>query len=148
MNVRLEGNWKFLNMPSLVNFERRAIGYDRLFQQLMDMPEKDNQSYPPHNLIKESDTEFKIELALAGFTKEEVKVVQEEQTLTISGNNSDKEGNENILHKGIASRAFSKTFPLHENIEVTEASFENGMVIIKLRQNIPEDKMPKLIEFK
>ena len=148
MNVRLEGNWKFLNMPSLVNLERRAIGYDRLFQQLMDMPEKDNQSYPPHNLIKESDTEFKIELALAGFTKEEVKVVQEEQTLTISGNNSDKEGNENILHKGIASRAFSKTFPLHENIEVTEASFENGMVIIKLRQNIPEDKMPKLIEFK
>ena len=148
MNVRLEGNWKFLNTPSLVNFERRAIGYDRLFQQLMDMPEKDNQSYPPHNLIKESDTEFKIELALAGFTKEEVKVVQEEQTLTISGNNSEKEGNENILHKGIASRAFSKTFPLHENIEVTEASFENGMVIIKLRQNIPEDKMPKLIEFK
>ena len=148
MNVRLEGNWKFLNMPSLVNFERRAIGYDRLFQQLMDMPEKDNQSYPPHNLIKESDTEFKIELALAGFTKEEVKVVQEEQTLTISGNNSEKEGNENILHKGIASRAFSKIFPLHENIEVTEASFENGMVIIKLRQNIPEDKMPKLIEFK
>ena len=148
MNVRLEGNWKFLNMPSLVNFERRAIGYDRLFQQLMDMPEKDNQTYPPHNLIKESDTEFKIELALAGFTKEEVKVVQEEQTLTISGNNSGKEGNENILHKGIASRAFSKIFPLHENIEVTEASFENGMVIIKLRQNIPEDKMPKLIEFK
>jgi molecular chaperone IbpA len=135
-------------MPSLVNFERRAIGYDRLFQQLMDMPEKDNQSYPPHNLIKESDTEFKIELALAGFTKEEVKVVQEEQTLTISGNNSDKEGNENILHKGIASRAFTKTFDLAENIEVTEASFENGMVIIKLRQDIPEDKMPKLIEFK
>jgi len=148
MNVRLEGNWKFLNMPSLVNFERRAIGYDRLFQQLMDMPEKDNQSYPPHNLIKESDTEFKIELALAGFTKEEVKVVQEEQRLTISGNNSDKEGNENILHKGIASRAFTKTFDLAENIEVTEASFENGMVIIKLRQDVPEDKMPKLIEFK
>ena len=148
MNVRLEGNWKFLNMPSLVNFERRAIGYDRLFQQLMDMPEKDNQSYPPHNLIKESDTEFKIELALAGFTKEEVKVVQEEQKLTISGNNSDKEGNENILHKGIASRAFTKTFDLAENIEVTEASFDNGMVIIKLRQDIPEDKMPKLIEFK
>ena len=109
---------------------------------------KDNQTYPPHNLIKESDTEFKIELALAGFTKEEVKVVQEEQTLTISGNNSDKEGNENILHKGIASRAFTKTFDLAENIEVTEASFENGMVIIKLRQDIPEDKMPKLIEFK
>jgi len=148
MNVRLEGNWKFLNMPSLVNFERRAIGYDRLFQQLMDMPEKDNQSYPPHNLIKESDTEFKIELALAGFTKEEVKVVQEEQKLTISGNNSDKEGNENILHKGIASRALTKTFELAENMEVTEASFENGMVIIKLRQDIPEDKMPKLIEFK
>ena len=148
MNVRLEGNWKFLNTPSLVNFERRAIGYDRLFKRIIDMPENDNQSYPPHNLIKESDTEFKIELALAGFSKKEVKVVQEEQRLTISGNNSEEEGNENILHKGIATRSFSQTFPLAENIEVTEASFENGMVIIKLRQDIPEDKMPKLIEFK
>ena len=148
MNVRLEGNWKFLNTPSLVNFERRAIGYDRLFKRIIDMPENDNQSYPPHNLIKESDTEFRIELALAGFSKKEVKVVQEEQRLTISGNNSEEEGNENILHKGIASRAFTKTFDLAENIEVTEASFDNGMVIIKLRQDIPEDKMPKLIEFK
>ena len=148
MNVRLEGNWKFLNTPSLVNFERRAIGYDRLFKRIIDMPENDNQSYPPHNLIKESDTEFRIELALAGFLKKEVKVVQEEQRLTISGNNSEEEGNENILHKGIASRAFTKTFDLAENIEVTEATFENGMVIIKLRQDIPEDKMPKLIEFK
>ena len=148
MNVRLEGNWKFLNTPSLVNFERRAIGYDRLFKRIIDMPENDNQSYPPHNLIKESDTEFKIELALAGFSKKEVKVVQEEQRLTISGNNSEKESNVNILHKGIASRAFTKTFDLAENIEVTEATFENGMVIIKLRQDIPEDKMPKLIEFK
>jgi molecular chaperone IbpA len=148
MNVRLEGNWRFLDVPSLVNFERRAIGYDKLFKRIIDMPENDNQSYPPHNLIKESDTKFKIELALAGFTKKEVKVVQEEQRLTISGNNSEKEGNENILHKGIASRAFTKTFDLAENIEVTEASFENGMVIIKLRQDIPEDKMPKLIKFK
>ena len=148
MNVRLEGNWKFLNTPSLVNFERRAIGYDRLFKRIIDMPENDNQSYPPHNLIKESDTEFRIELALAGFSKKEVRVVQEEQRLTISGNNSEEEGNENILHKGIASRAFTKTFDLAENIEVTEATFENGMVIIKLRQDIPEDKMPKLIEFK
>jgi len=146
--MRLEGDWKFLDVPSLMNFERRAIGYDRLFRSIMDMPENDNQSYPPHNLIKVSDTEFKIELALAGFTEEEVKVVQEEQRLTISGNNSEKEDNENILHKGIASRAFTKTFDLAENIEVTEASFENGMVIIKLKQDIPEDKKPKLIEFK
>jgi molecular chaperone IbpA len=148
MNVRLEGNWKFLNTPSLVNFERRAIGYDRLFKRIIDMPENDNQSYPPHNLIKESDTEFRIELALAGFSKKEVRVVQEEQRLTISGNNSEKEDQENILHKGIASRAFTKIFYLAETIEVTEASFENGMVIIKLRQNIPEDKKPKLIELK
>ena len=81
------------------------------------------------------------------FTEDEVKVVQEEQRLTISGNNSTKEEEENILHKGIASRAFTKTFDLAENIEVTEASFTNGMVIIKLKRNIPEDKMPRLIEF-
>jgi len=148
MNVRLEGNWGFLDTLVINNFQRWAVGYDRLFKAILDAPERDAQSYPPHNFIKESDEEFKIELALAGFKKEDVKVVQEEQKLTISGNNSEKEDQENILHKGIANRAFTKIFYLAENIEVTEATFENGMVIIKLRQDIPEDKMPKLIEFK
>ena len=147
MNVHLEGNWRFLNNPTLSNFQRWAVGYDRLFQAMSDAP-RSEQSYPPHNFIKESDEEFRIELALAGFSKEDVKVVQEEQKLTISGNNSGKETQENILHKGIASRAFTKTFYLAETIEVMEALFENGMVIIKLRQNIPEDKKPKLIELK
>ena len=148
MNVRLEGNWGFLDTLVINNFQRWAVGYDRLFKTMLDAPSRDAQTYPPHNFIKESDEEFKIELALAGFKKEDVKVVQEEQKLTISGNNSEKEDQENILHKGIATRAFTKIFYLAENIEVTEATFENGMVIIKLRQDIPEDKMPKLIEFK
>ena len=147
MNVHLEGNWRFLNNPTLSNFQRWAVGYDRLFQAMSDAP-RSEQGYPPHNFIKESDEEFRIELALAGFSKEDVEVVQKEQKLTISGNNSEKETQENILHKGIAARAFTKTFYLAETIEVMEASFENGMVIIKLRQDIPEDKMPKLIEFK
>jgi molecular chaperone IbpA len=147
MNVHLEGNWRFLNNPTLSNFQRWAVGYDRLFQAMSDAPRSD-QSYPPHNFIRESDEDFRIELALAGFNKEDVKVVQEEQKLTISGNNSEKENQESILHKGIASRAFTKSFYLAETIEVMEALFENGMVIIKLRQNIPEDKKPKLIELK
>ena len=147
MNVHLEGNWRFLNNPTLSNFQRWAVGYDRLFQAMSDAP-RSEQSYPPHNFIRESDEDFRIELALAGFNKKDVKVVQEEQKLTISGNNSGKETQENILHKGIASRAFTKTFYLAETIEVMEALFENGMVIIKLRQNIPEDKKPKLIELK
>jgi len=147
MNVHLEGNWRFLNNPTLSNFQRWAVGYDRLFQAMSDAP-RSEQGYPPHNFIKESDEDFRIELALAGFSKEDVEVVQKEQKLTISGNNSEKENQENILHKGIAARAFTKTFYLAETIEVTEALFENGMVIIKLRQNIPEDKKPKLIELK
>jgi len=147
MNVHLEGNWRFLNNPTLSNFQRWAVGYDRLFQAMSDAP-RSEQSYPPHNFIKESDEEFRIELALAGFNKKDVKVVQEEQKLTISGTNSEKEDQENILHRGIANRAFTKTFYLAETIEVTDALFEDGMVIIKLRQNIPEDKKPKLIELK
>ena len=147
MNVHLEGNWRFLNNPTLSNFQRWAVGYDRLFQAMSDAP-RSEQGYPPHNFIKESDEDFRIELALAGFSKEDVEVVQKEQKLTISGNNSEKETQENILHKGIAARAFTKTFYLAETIEVTEALFENGMVIIKLRQNIPEERKPKLIELK
>jgi len=149
MNVRLEGNWSFRLPPSLEDFHKRAIGYDGLLARIMDIQSNSTfqDKYPPHNLIEVSDTEFRLELALAGFTEDEVKVVQEEQRLTISGNNSAKEEEENILHKGIASRAFTKTFDLAESIEVTEASFTNGMVIIKLKRNIPEDKMPRLIEF-
>jgi len=147
MNVHLEGNWRFLDNPTISNFQRWAVGYDKLFQAISDAPRSD-QSYPPHNVIKESDEYFRIELALAGFSKEDLTVVQEEQKLTISGNNSEKETQENILHKGIARRAFTKTFPLAETIEVTEALFENGMVIIKLRQNIPEERKTKLIELK
>jgi len=148
MNVTLNSDWRFLNTPSLNNFQRWAVGYDRLFNTMVNAPEQDAQSYPPHNILQESDEEFIIELALAGFKREDVRVVQEEQKLTISGSNTDKNKDQNILHKGIANRAFTKTFYLSETIEVKEALFEDGMVIIKLVQNIPEDKKPKLIELK
>jgi len=151
MNVTLEWDKRFSELAphnSFNNFQRWSLGYDKVFRAMVEATKIGSQTYPPHNLIKESETEYRLELAVAGFKQEDVSIVQKELELTISGTNSNKEEEKNVLHKGIASRSFSKTFYLSDRIEVTEASFEDGMIIIKLNQNIPEDKKPKFIEFK
>ena len=149
MNVTLEGNWSFLKSPTAINnFQRWSLGYDKIFRAMLDASEMDSQTYPPHNLIKESENKYRLELAVAGFKKEDVNVIQKELELTISGTNSNKDEEENILHKGIASRSFSKTFYLSERIEVIEASFKDGMIIIKLEDIIPDIEKPKFIELK
>ena len=150
MNVTLEDGWGFLDSPqtALNNFQRWSLGYDKILRTIVEASEIGSQTYPPHNLIKESENEYRLELAVAGFKKEDVSIVQKELELSISGNNSSKDEEETVLHKGIANRSFSKTFYLSDKIEVTEASFEDGMIIIKLNQFIPEDKRPKFIEFK
>jgi len=156
MNVHLEGNWNFLpeetNKEKIErafnNFQQWSLGYDRIFGAMLDTQKMDSQNYPPHNLIKESENKYRLELAVAGFKKEDVKIIQKELELTISGNNSNKDKEEDILHKGIANRSFSKAFYLSERIEVIEASFEDGMIIIQLEDVIPESEKPKFIEFK
>ena len=149
MNVSLEGDWKIFSTPSLSNFDRWSVGYSNLFDTLRAIPEKSPATYPPHNIIKKSDNEFSIELALAGFKKEDVEVVLKEDRLTVSGDNSSKENEkETVLYKGVASRSFNKTFYLAETIEVSDAVFKDGMVIINLKQNIPENKNPKVIPLK
>lgn len=107
-------------------------------------------NYPPHNVVAVDDDEFWLEFAIAGFTKKDIKVVVEKNILHISGERKDKELPEGAkyVHKGIATRKFSRSFVLPEWYEVTHAGVEDGILYVNLLKNVPEEKKPKVIEVK
>ena len=136
------------NHPFFSNFSNWAIGHDKLFNEMVrivdNVPYPSAGSYPPHNLIKDGDGQYTIELATAGFDKEELEVKTESDKLTISGKKTKEEDDKKIVHKGIAKRPFSKSFILAEDVVVNDASFNNGMLTINLQKIIPEEKKEKI----
>jgi molecular chaperone IbpA len=123
------------------------IGFGRDIQRMKDNTEIFSTNYPPHNLIKINEDSYLIELAVSGFSKEEVDV-------NVSGNQLEVHGlknNENetsFIHKGIASRNFRKFFALGEYMEVTGAEMKDGMLSITVNRIVPEEKKPKTIKIK
>ena len=94
---------------------------------------------------KHLESNYKIELAVAGFKKDELSIQLKDNTLTIKGESNSKNSNGDYLHKNIARRSFSKDFTLAENIEVGDAEFEDGVLSVSLTHNIPEEQRPKEI---
>ena len=130
------------------NINRYAIGFDHLMDHLVSLHTNNNlttNEYPPYDIIKEGESNYKIELAVAGFKKDELSIQLKDNTLTIKGESNSKNSNGDYLHKNIARRSFSKDFTLAENIEVGEASFEDGVLSVSLTHNIPEEQRPKEI---
>jgi molecular chaperone IbpA len=114
----------------------------------MSAGSKSLPTYPPYNVIRDGD-QYTIEVALAGIDKKDLAVEAQENTLSISyeSSNKDEEG-ENKLYRGIAQRSFRRQFSLSEDVEVTGATFKNGLLKIDLERIIPEEKRPKLIKIK
>lgn len=130
------------------NINRYAIGFDHLMDHLVALHSNNNlttNEYPPYDIIKEGESDYKIELAVAGFKKHELSIQLKDNTLTIKGESDSKTSNGDYLHKNIARRSFSKDFSLAENIEIGEASFEDGVLGVRLSHNIPEEQRPKEI---
>ena len=130
------------------NINRYAIGFDHLMDHLVTLHSNNNlttNEYPPYDIIKEGENNYKIELAVAGFKKDELSIQLKENTLTIKGETNSKNSNGEYLHKNIARRSFSKGFSLADNIEIGSASFEDGVLSVHLTQNIPEEQRPKEI---
>ena len=136
------------NDPFFSKFSTWAIGHDRLFRDMLNMvektPNRTASSYPPHNLIKNGNGKYVVELAAAGFSKEELEIKTEDGTLTISGRKKEEEDDERFAQKGIAKRPFSKSFHLASDVVVNDVSFKDGMITIDLQQVIPEDKKEKI----
>lgn len=120
---------------------RDAIGMNLYIDRFSNIQ---STTYPPHNIAKISDTEFVIEMALSGFTEKDVSIVVESGVLKVTGS-KDLDYTKNYIHKGIAFRDFEKQFVLNEYVEVTNAEFNNGLLVINLKQVLPESKKPKVI---
>jgi molecular chaperone IbpA len=120
------------------------IGFNREMERLSNVQLSSNQSYPPYNLVKIDDDTYKLSVAVAGFTKEDVKVTVEDGTLLVKGEISEDTEAE-IIHKGIATRKFTRKFALGEYMEVTNAEMKDGMLNIDIVRILPEEKKPKVI---
>mgnify|MGYP003339815354 CR=1 FL=1 len=124
------------------------IGFNKELSRLSNIHrEATRQSYPPYDLIKIDEDTYKLSLAVAGFSKNEIEVSMDNGSLVVKGEKTDETSNE-VLHKGIATRKFTRTFALGEYMEVTGAEFENGMLSITIERIIPEEKKPKQIKIK
>lgn len=113
-------------------------------------PSTRNESFPPFNIKQVNDETRVLELALAGFNKDEISVEVKNNTLTITGNKKEEHESHNsqYLHRGIATRKFTKVVTLWEYWQVDSASYENGVLSITMTRNVPEEAKPKAIEIK
>ena len=132
----------FITTPNFRSF----VGFDSLFDELEKVSTFKENSYPAYNIEKTGELSYEITIALAGFKETQLNIEVEQSVLTISTLNEDPVENRNYIHKGIATRAFTKQFRLAENVEVDNASFENGLLVVKLHKNIPEADLPRKIE--
>lgn len=124
---------------------RTSVGFDRLSRLMDSALTLDGQkSYPPYNIVKRGDNEYRISLAVAGFAQDDIELVTESGTLTVKGRNEADDDFE-YLHRGIAGRAFERRFQLADHVEVTGAELVNGLLHIELRREIPEILKPRRI---
>lgn len=123
--------------------EALTVGFGPVFREFR----YENSNYPPHNIVKVSDDEFYLELAVAGFKKTEVTMEEHQGQLTIRGTKSVDEGQE-YQFRGIASRSFTKSFRIAEYFEVKDATLEDGILVVRFVKNVPEESKPKLIAIK
>jgi len=114
-----------------------AVGLDDVFHRL-DALSGHNINYPPYNLIKHDSSNFTIEVALAGFKREEVEVSTEQNILRVASNNEDKNTTRNYLHKGVSKRSFTRSWQLSEDVRVRDVRFEDGLLTIDLERIIPD----------
>jgi molecular chaperone IbpA len=125
-------------------FMRNAIGFETLFDRLSDRAYDSNEGYPPYDILRKGEDQFQINLALAGFSQDEVTITAEPGQLTVTGQKRDKDEIE-YLYRGISARSFERRFNLADYIEVEHAAFENGLLHIDLVRRVPDKMKPRKI---
>jgi molecular chaperone IbpA len=128
---------------------RSTVGFDRLFGMLdqISQPEA-GTSYPPYNIERTGPDAYRISMAVAGFSDQEISIEAHRNVLTVKGdrNEADKEDGVELLYRGIASRTFERRFQLADHVEVNGAALKNGLLHIDLKRNVPEEMKPRKIE--
>ena len=131
----------------LENVHRNTIGLEDWITRLDNAFETPNVTYPPYNLVKESDTRFRLELAIAGFKKEDVEVTTESNRLIVEAKQDESNADE-YLHRGLAARAFTRNWTLSDDVEVDEVTFTDGLLTVRLTKIVPEHQKRKVYEIK
>jgi molecular chaperone IbpA len=133
------------------DFDKVFVGFDDQFTKMAKMHDdltKSIPNYPPYNIKKTGDNTYVIEIAVAGFAKQDIEIELADSKMIVKGNIQNNDSDDNFLFKGIANRAFTRTFALDEQVEVQDAAMMNGMLKVFLERIIPEHKKPKKIEVK
>lgn len=129
---------------------RHSVGFDRmasLFDNILRFEQGQGQAaYPPFNIEKRAENEYRISLAVAGFTPDELSIESKESVLIVTGNKAEEGAEEaEYLHRGIATRAFERRFQLADHVRVVDARMEHGLLHIELEREIPEALKPRKI---
>ena len=136
--------YDLINFDPFKNF---SIGFDRMFDSLNEVSKINTSNFPPYNIRKIKDGKYQVEMALAGFSKSDIKCELQDGILTVVAKKEQKDS-DNLIHQGIASRSVLRKFTLSEYMKVEDADFKDGMLKIKLYQDLPEEKKPKTIKIK
>jgi molecular chaperone IbpA len=138
--------------PGFKDFDRFFVGFDEQYNRIAKLHDdltKNIPNYPPYNIKKTGDNTYVVELAVAGFAKQDIEIELADGKMVVKGNvQSAEEDDNNFLFKGIAARNFTRVFALEDQIEVKDAQMLNGMLKVFLERIIPEHKKPKKIEVK
>jgi molecular chaperone IbpA len=128
---------------------RSTVGFDRLFSLLDQGSGFDGAAptYPPYNIERTSENSYRVSVAVAGFTEKDISIEVKENALTIRGEKEDDKSEKRgeVLHQGIAARAFERRFQLADYVQVTGATMEHGLLHVDLVREIPEAKKPRMI---
>ncbi len=127
---------------------RSTVGFDRLFTMLDSLGQLEGgQTYPPYNIERTAENAYRISMAVAGFSEEDISVEAHRNVLTIKGEKKDEQNEEqsDLLYRGIASRSFERRFQLADHVEVSGAVLKDGLLHVELTRNIPEEMKPRRI---
>ena len=120
------------------------VGFDHLLSELDYVAKHSSDNYPPHNILRTGDHDYLIELAVAGFSKDELNIEVKDRTLTVRGEHVSK-GRE-YIHRGISTKKFKRTFRLSEHVKVNGADLVDGVLSVELKYEVPEELRPRKIE--
>jgi molecular chaperone IbpA len=120
------------------------VGFDHLFNELDYVAKHSQDNYPPHNILKTGESDYLIELAVAGFTRDELTIEVKDRTLTVTGEHVSR-GRE-FIHRGISTKKFKRTFRLSEHVHVNGADLKDGILSVELKYVVPEELRPRKIE--
>ena len=133
-------------MFDLTPLYRSTVGFDRLARMLDEASSFEAPSYPPYNIERLAEDEYRITMAVAGFAPEDISIEVKGNALTVSGKKAEKtETKSEFLHQGIASRAFERRFQLADHVQVQGAGMENGLLHVSLKREVPEALKPRTI---